>query len=91
MFANGLVDEVRGLIPLGIERGVTASRAIGYAQALGVIHGTMTETEAIAETALLTRKFARRQVGWFGRNSRINWFDAPASAPDVLAVFDSRE
>jgi tRNA dimethylallyltransferase len=61
MFTNGLVDEVRGLIPLGIERGVTASRAIGYAQALGVIHGTMTVDEAIAETALLTRKFARTQ------------------------------
>ena len=91
MFANGLVDEVRGLIPRGIERGVTASRAIGYAQALGVINGTMTETEAIAETALLTRKFARRQVGWFGRNPQIRWFDAPVSAGDTLAVFDSRE
>ncbi len=91
MFANGLVDEVRGLIPLGIERGVTASRAIGYAQALAVINGTMTEAEAIAETALLTRKFARRQVGWFGRNQQIRWFDAPGTATDTLAVFDSRE
>lgn len=91
MFAGGLVDEVRGLIPLGIERGVTASRAIGYAQALGVIHGTMTESEAVTETALLTRKFARRQVGWFRRNPHIRWFDAPASASDTLAVFDSRE
>lgn len=91
MFANGLVDEVRALIPLGIERGVTASRAIGYAQALGVIHGSMTESEAVAETALLTRKFARRQVGWFGRNPHIAWFNAPASAGDTLAVFDSRE
>jgi tRNA dimethylallyltransferase len=84
MFANGLVGEVRGLVPLGIEQGVTASRAIGYAQALGVINGTMTVAEAIAETALLTRKFARRQVGWFGRNPNITWFDAPATAADVL-------
>jgi tRNA dimethylallyltransferase len=91
MFANGLVDEVRGLIPLGIEQGVTASRAIGYAQALGVIRGTMTVDEAIDETATLTRKFARRQVGWFGRNPQILWFDAPASASDTLVVFDSRE
>jgi len=80
MFADGLVDEVRGLIPLGIERGVTASRAIGYAQALGVINGTMTVDEAIDETATLTRKFARRQVGWFGRNPNITWFDASAVA-----------
>jgi tRNA dimethylallyltransferase len=91
IFANGLVDEVRGLIPRGIERGVTASRAIGYAQALEVINGTMTETEAIAETALLTRKFARRQVGWFGRNPQIRWLDAPGTATDTLAVFDSWE
>jgi tRNA dimethylallyltransferase len=88
MFANGLVDEVRGLIPLGIERGVTASRAIGYAQALGVIHGTMTVDDAIAETATLTRKFARRQVGWFGRNPNITWLDAPTSAEQVLAAVD---
>ncbi len=91
MFANGLVDEVRGLIPLGIEQGVTASRAIGYAQALGVINGTMTVAEAIDETALLTRKFARRQVGWFGRNPQITWFDSPATSQDVLATIDLRE
>ncbi len=91
MFASGLVDEVRGLIPLGIEQGVTASRAIGYAQALGVINGTMSVDEAIDETALLTRKFARRQVGWFGRNPQIRWFDAPAKAQEVLATIDLRE
>lgn len=91
MFATGLVDEVRGLIPLGIERGVTASRAIGYAQALGVIQGVLTVAEAIDETALLTRKFARRQVGWFGRNPHIRWFDAPATVADVLAATDLRE
>jgi tRNA dimethylallyltransferase len=89
MFANGLVDEVRGLIPLGIEQGVTASRAIGYAQALSVTNGTMTVVEAIDETALLTRKFARRQVGWFGRNPQIQWFDAPAAPADVLVHLPS--
>jgi len=91
MFANGLVDEVRGLIPLGIEKGITASRAIGYAQALGVINGSMTVDDAIAETASLTRKFARRQVGWFGRNPNITWFDAPALTEQVLAAFAARE
>ena len=87
MFANGLVDEVRDLIPLGIEKGVTASRAIGYAQALEVIKGTKTVTDAISETALLTRKLARRQVGWFGRNQNINWFDAPANPAEVVELF----
>lgn len=86
MFDNGLVDEVRRLIPQGIETGVTASRAIGYAQALAVVNGTSTLEEAIDETAALTRRFARRQVSWFARNPAIRWFDSPAAASDVLAV-----
>ena len=90
MFDNGLVDEVRGLIPLGIESGVTASRAIGYTQALNVIHGNSTVEEAIDETAALTRRYARRQVSWFTRNSRIHWFDAPADPQSVLDVIESR-
>jgi tRNA dimethylallyltransferase len=86
MFDNGLVDEVHSLIPAGIERGVTASRAIGYAQALAVIHGTMTVADAVAETSALTRRFARRQVSWFTRNPNIHWFDTPANIDDVVAL-----
>lgn len=89
MFDRGLVDEVRDLIPLGIEKGVTASRAIGYAQALSVIHGRATVAEAIDETAALTRRFARRQVSWFARNPDIAWFDAPADVFAVLARLDA--
>jgi len=67
MWAAGLIDEVRELIPAGIEQGVTARRAIGYAQALAQLNGTMTQDEAIAETQALTRRYARRQVSWFKR------------------------
>ena len=67
MWRDGLVDEVRGLVPAGIERGVTASKAIGYAQALGEITGRLARADAIAETQQLTRTYARRQVSWFKR------------------------
>jgi tRNA dimethylallyltransferase len=89
MFDNGLVDEVRGLIPIGLEDGVTASRSIGYSQALAVINGTATAEEAIDETAALTRRFARRQVSWFTRNPATHWFDAPADPAAVLARITS--
>ena len=88
MFDSGLVGEVRALIPAGIERGVTASRAIGYAQALAVIHGTMTVADAVSETSALTRRFARRQVSWFTRNPNIHWFDAPANLDDVVQLLN---
>jgi tRNA dimethylallyltransferase len=76
MWQRGLVDEVRGLLPQGIERGVTARKAIGYAQALGELHGRMSRAEAIAETQQLTRTYARRQVGWFRRYREAITIDA---------------
>lgn len=77
MWADGLLDEVRGLIPRGIADGPTASRAIGYAQALAQLAGRQTADEAIAETQLLTRRYARRQVSWFKRYPGVQWLDAP--------------
>lgn len=79
MWSAGLLDEVRGLVPQGIEQGVTASRAIGYAQALRQLAGTATEAEAIDETQQLTRRYARRQVSWFRRYADIVWLDYDAA------------
>jgi tRNA dimethylallyltransferase len=75
MWRDGLTDEVRGLIPLGLERGVTARRAIGYAQALAEVKGEMNRVEAIAATQQLTRRYARRQVSWFKRYDDLHWLD----------------
>jgi tRNA dimethylallyltransferase len=75
MWAAGIVEEARQLIPAGIESGITASRAIGYAQALGQLSGALTETEAIDQTQQLTRRYARRQVSWFKRSSETHWID----------------
>ncbi len=73
MWQHGLLDEARSLRASGI--GVTASRAIGYAQALAQLDGELTEAQAIGETAALTRRYARRQVGWFRRYRDVHWLD----------------
>jgi tRNA dimethylallyltransferase len=73
MWAEGLLDEVAELRKRGIEQGVTARRAIGYAQALAQLTGHSTQAEAIAETQALTRRYARRQVSWFRRYPDVLW------------------
>jgi tRNA dimethylallyltransferase len=73
MWAEGLVDEVEGLLPLGLAQGVTASRAIGYAQAAAQLRGDLEEEEAVAATQALTRRYARRQVSWFRRYPGVDW------------------
>ncbi|MFD3449166.1 tRNA (adenosine(37)-N6)-dimethylallyltransferase MiaA [Microbacteriaceae bacterium 4G12] len=91
MWQDGLVGEVRALLPLGLEWGVTASRAIGYAQAIAQLRGELTEEEAIAQTALLTRKYARRQVSWFRRYSDAVPLGAldPARVDEAMAAVDA--
>ena len=75
MFEGGLVEEVETLIDQGIREGETAPRAIGYAQALAVIDGTMSVVEAVDSTALATRRLASRQIKWFRRDPRVHWID----------------
>jgi tRNA dimethylallyltransferase len=75
MWRDGLTGEVRDLLPRGLERGATASRAIGYSQALRHLHGELSEEEAIVETQALTRRYARRQVSWFKRYRDLHWLD----------------
>lgn len=76
MWTDGLLNEVRSLIPRGIEHGITARRAIGYAQALAELSGEMTQTQAIEETQSITRRYARRQVSWFKRYADLEWLRA---------------
>ena len=75
MFERGLVEEAEALIDQGLRQGETASRAIGYSQALAVIDGTMSVPEAIVSTALATRQLASRQIKWFRRDPRVRWID----------------
>lgn len=80
MWRDGLLEEVVRLRAEGLEEGVTARRAIGYAQALAQLEGRLNEAEAIAETQALTRRYARRQVSWFKRYPDISWIDPGTDA-----------
>jgi tRNA dimethylallyltransferase len=91
MWQQGLINEVVALEAKGIREGKTSSVAIGYAQALKQIDGEMTEAEAIADTVRLTQKYARRQMSWFRRDQRIQWFDYqdPEATAKTLALVDN--
>ena len=74
MWDQGLLEEVAGLD--GLREGVTSSRALGYAQALAQLDGTLSEDQAKEQTITATRRFVRRQRSWFRRDPRITWLDA---------------
>jgi tRNA dimethylallyltransferase len=73
MWEHGLVAEVAALE--GLREGVTASRALGYAQVLQQLDGSLSEAEAKQQTVVATRRFVKRQRAWFRRDPRIRWLD----------------
>lgn len=79
MWAAGFVEEVRRLAGTGLREGVTASRAIGYGQVLRFLDGEISEETAREQTISGTRRFARRQDGWFRKDARVAWirYDDP--------------
>ncbi|MHA7263375.1 tRNA (adenosine(37)-N6)-dimethylallyltransferase MiaA [Arthrobacter sp. TMN-37] len=83
MVRSGLLEEVRSLDARGLREGRTASRALGYSQFLQVLDGTLSESAAIEDTVVATRKFAKRQRTWFRGDPRVQWI--PWRAPDLLA------
>lgn len=75
MFDDGLVDEVTSLLEHGLREGVTASRAIGYAQVLAALDGEYDLAQARELTFIGTRRYVRRQRSWFRRDPRTIWLD----------------
>jgi tRNA dimethylallyltransferase len=76
MHAAGLVDEVRRLAERPLSR--TAREAIGCREILGHLAGACSLEQALDAAVRRTRRFARRQRVWFGRDPRIQWIDAGA-------------
>ena len=75
MVRDGLAEEVRSLADSGLREGRTASRALGYAQFLQVLDGSVTEAAAVEDTIAATRRFAKRQLTWFRGDPRVAWLD----------------
>jgi tRNA dimethylallyltransferase len=80
MFAEGLVAEVIGLLGCGLRDGVTASRALGYAQVLADLDAGGDGSAAREPTFVGTRRYVRRQRSWFRRDHRVCWLDG--ASPD---------
>jgi tRNA dimethylallyltransferase len=91
MWDRGLVGEVTGLAGDGMGR--TAARAVGYAQVLAMLRGELDETAARGAVVSGTRRLARKQMGWFGRDPRVHWLDAqdPELADRALALVAAAE
>ena len=73
MLAQGLFDEVERLLAEGLSADCTAMQAIGYKEAVLALRGELSRAEAAALIKQSSRRYARRQLTWFGRNEEAHW------------------
>jgi tRNA dimethylallyltransferase len=73
MFTNGIVEETTRLLSTGYRADSKALQSLGYRQALKVMHGQMTQAEAVRECQTKTRQYAKRQITWFRAEKNVHW------------------
>lgn len=79
MVEQGLFDEVQGLLSSGLSERCTAMQAIGYKEPAMALRGEISREEAIALIKQGSRRYAKRQLTWFGRD------------PEALLILWERE
>jgi tRNA dimethylallyltransferase len=93
MFASGLIEEAQQLLSAGVPRSCKAWETIGYRQALQVVDGQLSLEEAIAEVALRTGQYAKRQSTWFRRDAQMRpiglFGDDPRAFDMALAMISA--
>ena len=71
MIENGLVDEVKRLKELGLDRSYVSMQGLGYKEILDYLDGKLTLEEAVYILKRDTRHFAKRQLTWFRREKDV--------------------
>jgi len=84
MMAQGLLDEVRGLLEARYDRRLPSLSSLGYVQLIAYLAGEMTLDAALAHFKRATRDFARRQMTWFTRHGAPIWFDVSGMPFDAI-------
>ena len=85
MAAQGLFEEVERLLGQGLSESCTAMQAIGYKEAVRAIRGEISRGEALALIKQNSRRYAKRQLTWFGRDKDAHWIRWPRE-PDFAAA-----
>ena len=85
MVEDGLFQEVERLLDEGLSPGCTAMQAIGYKEAALALSGEMSREEAAELIKLNSRRYAKRQLTWFGRDPETRWI-VWDKEPDLCAA-----
>lgn len=88
---EGLLDEVRGLMDMGLTQENISMKGIGYKEIMDHLDGRCTLEESIDTIKKNTRHYAKKQLTWFRRYDKMKWFDITEFNSDEDAFEDMKE
>lgn len=88
MLAQGLVDEVRSLLDSGFGAELKSMQSLGYRHMVEYIQGRLTWDEAVRTLKRDHRRYAKRQMTWFGAIEDVNWL-APNQLSEAATLISS--
>lgn len=89
MLADGLLDEVRGLLARGYDPQLKSLGTIGYRELIRHLQGDLPLAEAVALIQRETRRYAKRQMTWFQREAEIIWVDSSRDFARIAKLIDT--
>lgn len=86
LMENGLVDEIKGLLDIGLTEANISMKGIGYKEIIGYLKGEYDLEFSVDLVKKNTRHYAKRQMTWFKRYNNINWFNISDYDDDEKAI-----
>jgi tRNA dimethylallyltransferase len=87
MFRDGIIEETASVLSMGYAPTLNALNTVGYKECLALLRGDMSRARALELTQQNTRRYAKRQLTWFRRDTRIRWGGgSPKSRAETIAA-----
>ena len=88
MIEEGLLNEVEKLLPF---KNLNALNTVGYKELFKYYDGECTLDYAVSEIKKNTRRFAKRQLTWFRKNKKTNWFKYNTPLKEIIKVIENKK
>lgn len=79
MIENGFVSEVNNILKMGYDKNLNSLNTVGYKEIIQYLDGEISLERAIELIKRNTRHYAKRQITWFRKDKRIQWFDVESA------------
>jgi len=87
MMKAGFITEVKNLLKMGYNPELNSLDSLGYREIISLLNGKISYSEMVEEVKKNTRRFAKKQLTWFRKDTRIQWIDMHTSI-DPQEVID---